>query len=77
MSSVKADGAPHTSFTILERKDGLHAVVLRCESKKGLIGAEEAVPETQGDEEEFSHDVCIRSEFLGAERLMIVLSATD
>ena len=77
MSSVKADGAPHTSFTILERKDGLHAVVLRCESKKGLIGAEEAVPETQGDEEEFAHDVCIRSEFLGAERLMIVLSAAD
>jgi hypothetical protein len=34
----------------------------------------EAIPEVDEDDDEFSPDICIRSEFLKNRRLMIVLS---
>jgi hypothetical protein len=74
LASVPDGVSPHSSFTILERDDGMRAVVLRYESKKDYIGTNDDIPELDEDEEEFSPDICIRSEFLGARRLMIVLS---
>jgi Na+-driven multidrug efflux pump len=74
MASVPVGHSPHSSFTILEREDGMHAAILRYESKKDYIGENDDMPEEDEDETEFSPDTCIRSEFLGARRLMIVLS---
>jgi Na+-driven multidrug efflux pump len=74
MSSIPAGASPYTSFTILEREDAKHAVILRYESKEDYIGTNPDIPEQDEDDDEFAADVCIRSEFLGARRLMIVLS---
>lgn len=64
----------HSSYTILERDDGMRAVILRYESKEDYIRTNPDIPEVEEDDDEFTPDVCIRSEFLGARRLMIVLS---
>jgi hypothetical protein len=74
IASVPDGLSPHSSFTILEREDGMRAAILRYESKKDYIGENEDMPEQDEDETEFSPDTCIKSEFLGARRLMIVLS---
>ncbi len=42
-----------------------------------LIGANDDIPETEEDDDEFAPNVCIRSEFLGARRLMIVLGDSE
>lgn len=70
---------PFGCFTVLERKDGTLAAILHYESKKDLL---EDLPEIsvdeedEGDEEQENvpSDTCIRSEFLGMRRLMIILS---
>ena len=74
ISSVPEGASPHSSYTILERDDGMRAAIIRYESKEDYIGSNEAIPEVDKDDDEFSPDVCIRSEFLKARRLMIVLS---
>ena len=74
LASVPDDASPDSTFTILEREDGRRAVILRYESKKDYIGPEQNISELDEDETEVSPDVCVRSEFLGARRLMIVLS---
>ena len=74
LASVPEGLSPHSSFTILERDDGMRAVVLRYESKEDYIGTDDDIPEQDEDETDFSTDICIRSEFLGARRLMMVLS---
>ena len=73
MSSIPAGAAPYSSFTILEREDKRRAVILRYGSKEDYIGTNPDIPEQDEDNEEFAANVCIRSEFLGARRLMIVL----
>lgn len=70
---------PFGCFTVLKRKDGTLAAILHYESKKDLL---EDLPEIsvdeedEGDEEQENvpSDTCIRSEFLGMRRLMIILS---
>jgi hypothetical protein len=74
MSSIPKGASPYSSFTILEREDTKHAVILRYGSKEDYIGTNPDIPEREEDDDEFTPDVCIRSEFLGARRLMIVLS---
>ena len=78
MASVPAGAAPYSSFTILEREeDARRAVILRYESKTDLVSANKDISETSEDDDNFTPDVCIRSEFLGARRLMIVLSGSE
>ncbi|MBQ3967855.1 MAG: hypothetical protein II688_04125 [Lachnospiraceae bacterium] len=74
MSSIPAGTAPNCSFTILEREDANLAVILRYESKEDYILNNPDIQEKDEDDDEFTTDVCIRTEFLGAHRLMIVLS---
>lgn len=74
ISSVPEGVSPHSSYTVLERDDGMRAAIIRYESKDDYIGSNEAIPEVDEDDDEFSPDICIRSEFLKNRRLMIVLS---
>ncbi len=74
MSSIPEGVSPHSTFTILKRDDGMKAVILRYESKEDYSGEDIGIQEQDEDDEEFSPDVCIKSEFIGARRLMIVLS---
>jgi len=74
IASIPAGVSLNSVFTILKRKDGMLAVILRYESKEDYVGTNSAIPEQNEDETEFTPDVCIRSEFLGTRRLMIVLS---
>jgi len=76
-SSIPENASPFSSFTILEREDGTRAVILRYESKEDYIGTNLDIPEVDEDNDEFAMNVCIRSEFLGARRLMIVLSTEE
>ena len=75
--SVKKSRQEQTSFTILERDDGLKAVILRYKSKKDYIGTNSDMPEQDEDDDDFAPNICIRSEFLGARRLMIILSGEE
>ena len=77
LASIPEGAAPNCCFTILELEDNLRSAVLRYESKIDLIGANEDIPETDEDDDEFAQDVCIRSLFLGARRLMIVFSGDN
>lgn len=77
MASIPEGIVPYSSFTILEREDDTHGVILRYESKEDFIGANDDIPETEEDDDEFAPNVCIRSEFLGARRLMIVLGDSE
>jgi Na+-driven multidrug efflux pump len=77
MSSIPEGVTPYSSFSILKREDDTHGVILRYESKEDFIGANDDIPETEEDDDEFAPNVCIRSEFLGARRLMIVLSESE
>ncbi|MCR4762044.1 MAG: hypothetical protein K5696_00795 [Lachnospiraceae bacterium] len=77
MASVPEGVSLQTSYSILERDDGMRGVILRYESKKDYIGANPDISEQDEDDDELVTDVCIRSEFLGARRLMMVLSGTD
>lgn len=65
-----------SSFTILEREDGRRAAILRYESKKDYLGTDQNTAEWD-EETEVTPDQCIRSEFLGMRRLMIVLSEQE
>ncbi len=73
LASIPAGVSPYSVFTVLKRDDGMLAVILRYESKDDYIGKNNTIPEQDEDETEFTPNVCIRSEFLGARRLMIVL----
>lgn len=76
LCSIPEDAFPLSSFTILERKDATRAVILRYESKQDYIGINPDIPEADEDDE-LTPNVCIRSEFLGNRRLMIVLSTEE
>ena len=67
---------PRYSFTILEREDGKRAVILRYVSPKDLLESESETEESENenDDTEIPLDTCIRSEFLGMRRLMMVMS---
>lgn len=61
------------SIAVLRREDDRVAVILRYESRKDYLGGDDNVPETDEDEEpDVMPDTCIRSEFLGMRRMMIV-----
>ncbi len=76
LSAVPDGVCPDSSFTILEREDGRRAVILRYASKKDYLEADRNLTEWDEDEDtEVTSDECIRSEFLGTRRLMIVLAA--
>ena len=79
LAALPGGVSPAFSFTILERTDGRQAVILRYASRKDDLEAGPAVPETgDGDgEEAIPPDTCIRSEFLGMRRLMMVLSGQE
>ena len=69
---------PDSSFTILEREDGRRAAILRYASKKDYVGTDQDTAEQDEDEDtEVTPDECIRSEFLGTRRMMIVLSEQE
>ncbi len=74
MTSIPEGVSPNSTFTILKRDDGMNAVILRYESKEDYIGDSNEIPEQDEEEEDFKPDVCIKSEFLGARRLMLVIS---
>ena len=76
LSAVPDGACPDSSFTILEREDGRRAVILRYASKKDYLETDQNLTERDEDEDtEITSDECIRSEFLGTRRLMIVLAA--
>ena len=80
MLEALTDGIhPHCSFTVLERDDGRLAVILHYESKKDLLEDLPELPEDEDEDEkeEVPADTCIRSEFLGMRRLMIILSREE
>lgn len=77
MNSLPDGISLQTSFTILERDDGALAAILRYGSKKDYIGTDQDIPEQDEDDDEFAPNICIRSEFLGARRLMIIFSRED
>lgn len=75
---------PRGSFTILERDDGRKTVLLRYVSKTDYLENNEAMPEIESEEDDdddaeetVPFDTCIRSEFLGLRRLMIVLDENN
>ena len=80
--ALSDDFSPDSCFKILERDDGHPAAILHYQSGKDLL---EALPELSGDDEgadensreEVPPDTCLRSEFIGMRRLMIVLSNPD
>ncbi len=74
LASLPAGVSPYSSFTVLQRDDDMRAVILRYESKQDYIEGNTDIQAQDEDETEFEPDVCIRSEFLHARRLMIVLS---
>jgi len=68
---------PFGCFTVLKRDDNRLAAILHYESKKDLLDNLPELPEDDEDEEQEDNvppDTCIRSEFLGMRRLMIILS---
>lgn len=77
LSCIPEGSAFNSSFTILQRDDDMHVVILRYESKKDFIGENADMAEVDEEDEDFVPDTCIRSEFLGARRLMIVLSKAE
>ena len=77
LCSIPEDAFPLSSFSILECKDATRAVILRYESKQDYIGINPDIPEADEEDDEFTPNVCIRSEFLGNRRLMIVLSTEE
>ena len=77
MSSLPEDVIIQSTFTILRRDDDMRAVILRYISKEDYIGTNENIAEVDEDDGEFEPDVCIRSVFLGAHRLMIVISGNN
>lgn len=77
MSSLPEDVIIQSTFTILRRDDDMRAVILRYISKEDYIGANDNIAEVDEDDGEFEPDVCIRSVFLGARRLMIVISGNN
>ena len=79
MKVLTREAAPNGTFSLLKRDDNRMAAVLHYEGKKDLL---EDLPEIEIDEdeeegEEVPFDSCIRSEFLGLRRMMIILSETD
>lgn len=80
MLEALTDGIhPHCSFTVLERDDGRLAAILHYESKKDLLEDLPELPEDEDEDEkeEVPADTCIRSEFLGMRRLMIIHSREE
>ena len=70
--------ALRSCFSILKRSDERLAAILYYESKKDLLEDLPELPESDDDsEEEVPQDTCIRSEFLGMRRMMIILGNTD
>ncbi|MBO7664184.1 MAG: polysaccharide biosynthesis C-terminal domain-containing protein [Clostridia bacterium] len=72
---------PESCFTILQRDDGNPAAILHYQSKKDLLEDLPELPEEEDEDdedvlEEVPRDTCLRSEFLGMRRLMIILSGS-
>ena len=80
MQVLSEESAPSGTFSLLKRDDNRVAAVLHYEAKKDLL---EDLPEIElddedeGEGEEVPFDSCIRSEFLGMRRVMMILSDTD
>ena len=77
---LPGDKIPYGCFSILERDDNRLAAILHYEAKKDLLEDLPELPESDDDEdteEEVPPDTCIRSEFLGMRRMMIILSGYD
>lgn len=67
LAAIPGGAAPESTFTVLVRDDNSRAVILRYKSKKDYIGDE---PEIEDDE--IKAGECLRSEFIGCRRLMMV-----
>ena len=78
LKALSGSTAPSCCFSILERSDDDLAAVLHYESKKDLLEDLPELPESEDDEDEDEDtvpvDTCIRSEFLGMRRMMIILT---
>ncbi len=78
LASLSGNITSHCCFSILKRSDNRLAAILHYESKKDLLEDLPELPESDDDEDdegdEVPSDTCIRSEFLGMRRMMIILS---
>ena len=80
LAALSENTSLYCCFSLLKRSDERLAAILCYESKKDLLEDLPELPESEnddGDEEEVPPDTCIRSEFLGMRRMMIILSNTD
>ncbi|MBP3719877.1 MAG: hypothetical protein J6J41_00935 [Clostridia bacterium] len=64
---------PNSTWTILERDDGRKAVVLRYEDKTDYLDRTQPLEKKPDEEETIVFNECIRSEFIGTQRMMLVL----
>ena len=64
---------PNSTWTILERKDGRKAVILRYEDRVDYLERMSPYDGDKGDEEDIPFNQCIRSEFFGTRRMMLIL----
>ncbi len=76
VGALSDDFTPDCCFSILKRSDDRISVVLHYDSKTDLLEDLPEYDDSEDDEkkEEVPPDTCIRSEFLGMRRLMIILS---
>lgn len=66
--------APYCCFNVLKREDDKHSVILHYRAKKDIIEDLTEIDEDDEDSEnEVPENTCLRSEFLGMRRLMIIL----
>lgn len=77
LAALPAGRSPAASFTVLTRDDSRKAAILRYDAKTDFLeekpGMSRSYDEEENEEDsEIPYDTCIRSEFLGMRRLMIV-----
>ena len=75
LNAVSGKASPVSTFTILKREDGRLAAVLRYKAKKDYLDTEPDIYDTGEGEEDapIPSDTCIRSEFIGMWRMMILM----
>lgn len=72
-SAIPEGKRPNSTWTILERDDGRKAVVLRYEDKTDYLDRTQPLERKPDEEETIVFNECIRSEFIGTQRMMLVL----
>ena len=73
LAAIPEDRMPNSTWTILERKDGRKAVILRYEDRVDYLERMSPSDGDKWDEENVPFNQCIRSEFFGTRRMMLIL----